>query len=191
MEKSFLPIDINGNKIQLKKLSVELAPIMFKYVDEDRDRLSFFLPWPPYIIKVEDEIEFIKNSSEKWDRYEAANFGIFRSVDNEYMGNIGVFNLDWKNESCEIGYWILGKFEGNGYMRESVMFLERELFNLGFNRIVIKCEDENGRSRAIPNSLNFVFEGKLRDFSKDNNRYVSLEVYSKLKKEYLNTIEGI
>ncbi len=158
---------------------------MFEYICEDRIRLSRFLPWPPYIKTVDDEIEFIKNSSYAWEKNESAQFGIYRNSDKEYLGNVSAFNFDWSNESCEIGYWILGKFEGRGHIRDSVKLLEKELYSIGFNRIIIMCDAENSRSKAIPKSLNYFFEGELREYKKANYKFVSLEVYSKLKSEYV------
>ena len=111
-------------------------------------------------------------------------FGVYRNTDNEFMGNIGVSNFDWNNESCEIGYWILGKFEGKGYMRDAVNVLEKELYEAGFNRIVILCESKNIRSKKIPMSLGYTLDGQLREYRKANEKFVSLEVYSKLAGEY-------
>lgn len=184
MDKKYLQAELIGDKIHLKKHDPKLAQQMFEYICEDRIRLSRFLPWPPYIKTVEDEIEFIRKSSDTWDKNEDAQFGIYRNSDREYLGNIGAFNFDWCNESCEIGYWILGKFEGRGYVRDSVKLLEKELFRIGFNRIAIMCEAENSRSKAIPISLAYSFEGKLREYKKTNDKFVSLEVYSKLKSKY-------
>lgn len=178
-----LPAAIRGDRVCLKKLEVHLARKMFDYIAEDRERLSRFLPWPIHIKTVDDEVDFINKSSEGWEKGELANFGIFRNEDDEYMGNVGVFNLDWKNESCEIGYWILGKFEGRGFVSEAVTLLERELFGAGMNRIVIMCEPGNERSRNIPRNLGYRLDGVLREFKKSNERYVSLEVYSKLRKD--------
>ena len=184
MEKKYLSEEIIGKNIHLKKLDEKLALQMFNYICEDRDRLSQFLPWPQYIKTVDDEIEFIRKSSDSWKSYENANFGIFRNEDEDYMGNIGIFNLDWENESCEIGYWILGKFEGMGYIRESLSIIETEIYRIGFNRIVIMCEKENNRSKNIPISLGYSFEGVLREYKKENDKYISREVYSKLKSDF-------
>lgn len=184
MDTRYFPAEIISERIHLTKLDEYLAPQMFNYICEDRERLSRFLPWPQFIKTVEDEIEFIRKSADAWEKHESANFGIFRNEDKEYMGNIGIFNLDLTNENCEIGYWILGKFEGKRYIRDSVRILEREIFAIGFNRIVIMCDDGNNRSKMIPKSLGYSFEGVLREYKKENDKYVNREVYSKLKREY-------
>lgn len=187
MEKRFLPKLIVAPRVSLKRLTIDLAQIMFEYIVEDRDRLSRFLPWPQFILTVNDEIDFVKRSDESWEKQEGASYGIFRNSDNEYMGNIGSFAHNWSNESCEIGYWILGKFEGHGYMSEAVTALEKTLFNTGFNRIVIRFDPQNKRSGSIPRRLNYFDEGTLRQAIKVDNTFRDLKVFSKIKAEVFKT----
>lgn len=183
MEKQYLPEIIVSSRVTLKKLHLDLADKMFRYVIEDKERLSVFLPWPQFITKVDDEIDYIKKSNESWEKYELAGFGIFRNDDDEFMGNVGVVNFHFANESAEIGYWILGKFEGHGYMSEAVKVLEENLYKLGFNRIVIRTDPENHRSSSIPKRLGYTHEGTLREVVKLNDSFRSLEVFSKLKSD--------
>ncbi len=185
MEKQYLPELINGERISLKKHEVHLAEKMFNYVVEDRERLSRFLPWPSLIKSVEDEIEFINQSNEEWANQSAAQYGIYRNSDDEYMGNVAAFSLDWDNCSCEIGYWILGTFEGKGYMSDAVRLIEKIFFGIGFNRIVIRFDPDNERSGSIPKRLNYKFEGTLREAIVVDGEHRNLEVYSKLKKEFV------
>jgi len=183
MNKKHLPEKIPSTRISLKKHNTTLAQKMYEYVMEDKERLSLFLPWPKFIKSVDDEVDFINTCNESWDKNESAHFGIFRNDDNEYMGNISSFAFNWASESCEIGYWILGKFEGQGYMSEAVVALENVLFNMGFNRIVIRFDPLNSKSGAIPKKLNYRREGSLREAIKVGDRFGDLEVYSKIKSD--------
>lgn len=183
MEKQFLPEVIKSTRITLKKHSKELAQQMFEYVVEDRERLSEFLPWPKLIQTVEDEITYIEESHKSWENHQSSSYGIFRNDDHEYLGNIEAFAYNWTNESCEIGYWILGKFEGQGYMSEAVLTLEDALFKTGFNRIVIRFNPVNDRSGSIPRRLGYVREGRLRQATNINGIFQDLEVFSKIKSD--------
>ncbi|OFZ62085.1 MAG: hypothetical protein A2577_08505, partial [Bdellovibrionales bacterium RIFOXYD1_FULL_36_51] len=190
MEEQFLPEYIQGERISLKKLYMDLATKMFQYVDQDRERLARFLPWPEFLKSVNDEINFINEANEAWKEKKGFHFGIFRNSDNEYMGNIGLFNVSWINCSLEMGYWILGKFEGNGYMTEAVMNLEKTLFEMGFNRLVIRFDPLNKKSGSIARRLNYVHEGTLREVVFESNNIRSLSVCSKLKSEYEKEKQG-
>lgn len=185
MDKQYLPEIIVAKRISLKRHHVDLGSKMFNYVLEDKDRLARFLPWANSINRVEDEIDFINKCNESWDKQESAQYGIFRNDSNEYMGNVGSFAFNWANESCEIGYWILGKFEGQGYMSEAVVALENALFKIGFNRIVIRFDPLNNKSGSIPKRLNYSYEGTLREAIKVGERFGHLEVYSKIKSDQI------
>lgn len=183
MEKRYLQESIEGKKVILKKYEIGLAQKMFEFICKDRERLSRYLPWAPHIKSVDDEIKFIEESLAAWKQYLSANYSIFSKFDMEYLGNVSAFNFDWTNESCEIGYWILGDYEGKGFIRDAVDMLENELLLVGFNRIVIMCEKENQRSGCIPKSLGYVLEGELRELKKYHDKFVTLEVYSKLRRD--------
>jgi ribosomal-protein-serine acetyltransferase len=184
MEKRHLPERIESTRIYLKKHSTDLAETMFQYVDEDRERLARFLPWAKLKKKVEDEVDYIKRSNDKWDHHEVYDYGIFSNDENTYMGNVGVHSISWANDRCEIGYWILGKFEGQGYVSEAVAALTNAAYEIGFNRAGIHCDPENIRSANIPKSLSFRFEARLTQNSKDQyGNYRDTLVFARLKSQ--------
>jgi RimJ/RimL family protein N-acetyltransferase len=184
MEKQYLTELIEGERVTLKRHSIDLAQKMYQYITDDKERLARFLPWPNNINSLEDETSFIRNCNESWDNYQGVHYGIFRNSDNEYMGNISAFSFIWSKCSCEIGYWILGKFEGKGYMSDAVKLLEKKLFATGFNRIIICFDPQNKRSGSIPRRLGYSFEGISREALKIGDTFNNLEVYSKLGSQY-------
>jgi len=186
IEKRYPPERINGPRISLLKHTLELAPKMFDYIAEDRERLAKFLPWPKHIASVDDEIKFIDVCNRSWVNFEGFQFGLFRNNDGEYLGNIGSFKTSWEHHFCEIGYWILGKFEGFGYMREATTCLEQQLRQMGFNRIVIRCDKNNERSKSIPRRLGYKLEGIERDGIMVNDLFCDIEVYSKINTDIKN-----
>lgn len=141
---------------------------MFRYVDEDRERLMRFLPWVKFTNSIQDETDYIKMTHEKWDRHELYDYGIFSKDGDIYMGNAGIHTIAWGSDRCEIGYWILGRFEGKGFMSEAVMALTNQAFEIGFNRVEIQCDPENVRSANVPRFLGFGFEAKLAQHTKDH-----------------------
>ena len=155
MKKFKFKEKLDGERIYLKKHDVTLAQTMFDYVDKDRERLSRFLAWVDFTKTVQDEINYIKHTHECWDNGNLFDYGIYRKDDDEYLGNCGVHTIRWDHDCCELGYWILGDFEGQGFMSESVRILERYLFSEGFNRVQIRCSDLNGRSENVPANKRF------------------------------------
>lgn len=163
---------------------MEMAATMFKYVARDRARLSRFLPWVPFIREVEDEKKYIESALEKWNNGTFFDYGVFDFKDNTYMGNIGIHNINWSDEHLEIGYWILGDFEGKGFISEAVLALEKVVFNLGFNRVEIRCDAANDRSASVPKRCGYQLEGKLREDSKNKDgTFRDSFIFAKIKKD--------
>lgn len=177
-------IRIESERIYLQKHDLKLAGIMFDYVDRDRKRLRKYLPWVDRVKSVDDEKKFIKNTLKEWKKYNLFDFGIFRQSDGAYMGNIGVHSIRWDRYSCELGYWILGDFEGYGYMTEAVKALESEMFKLGFNRVQIRCNNINKRSANVPRACGYIHEGTIREDGIDLGKFRDTMVFGKLKKEW-------
>lgn len=176
---------IETDRIYLQRHEIKLAEIMFKYVDKDRKRLRKYLPWVDDIKSVNEEINFIKGSRRDWKKYHLFEFGIFRKSDNIYMGNISVHNIKWNYHSCELGYWILGDFEGQGYMTEAVLALESEMFKLKFNRVEIRCDELNQRSANVPLACGYKHEGTIRQNEINNlGKFRSTMIFGKLRKEH-------
>ncbi len=169
MDKKNFPEEIVSERIVLRKHKLELAQTMFKYINRDRVRLGRFLPWVPFIREVEDEVKYIESTHEKWAQGAMFDFSLFRREDEMYMGNIGFHTICWENEHIEIGYWILGDFEGKGYVSEAVLALEKVAFDLGFQRIEIRCDLANKRSASVPQKCGYLQEGHFRKDSKDRD----------------------
>jgi ribosomal-protein-serine acetyltransferase len=129
----------------------------FKFTAVTDKIRSKFLNWIHLIKTVNDEKQFVRASHRGWREFKKFDFGIFRKSDGVYMGTIGLHSVRWDRYSCEIGYWILGDFEGKGYISEAVRVLEATFFKMGFNRIQICCNSNNKRSARVP----LVF-GKLK-----------------------------
>jgi ribosomal-protein-serine acetyltransferase len=183
MEKSLPAETIHGDGIILRKHRVDEAALMFQRVDADRERLQRFLPWVPYIQSEKDELSYILNSRGSWDNFQKFDFGLFHEASQAYLGNIGAFDFCWSSRRCEIGYWILGEYEGQGWVTKAVAALEAELFRMGMHRIQMQCSTENLRSSAIPRRLGYSFEGTRRDFALVNGRFHDLEIYAKIKEQ--------
>ncbi len=181
MHKVFLPETIFSDRITLKKHKVEIAELMFQFVDKDRERLREFLPWVGHTKTVQDEIDYIKMTHRKWDTFELFDFGIYRNDDAQYMGNAGIHTVAWDHDRCEIGYWILGDYEGKGYMSEAVLALEQVCFDLGFNRIEIRCSSRNRRSAKVPIRCGYRLEASLTQDSIELGSYRDTLIFGKIK----------
>lgn len=183
MDKKPLPERIEGARVILTKHSLENAVRMFAYVDRDRERLRKFLPWVDAVKSVDDEVAYIESTIDKWAAFDYFDFGIFRNADAVYLGNAGVHSIAWGDDRCEIGYWILGDFERQGYISDAVTLLEKACFATGFNRVEIRCSSLNARSANVPRRNGYTLDGMLRQDAVENGGYRDTLVFSKLRSD--------
>lgn len=180
MEKKTFPHKLENPKLVLKKHALDCAYDMYAEVDRDRERLRRFLPWVDHLKSVDNEIWYINECIKDWDQGRMFDFGMYTSA-GEYIGNIGVHTIQWQSDCCELGYWIVSSQEGKGYISSAVQLLETALFDLGFNRIEIRCDPENEKSASVPKRNGYTFEGILRQDTIFQGRYRDTVVYSKIK----------
>lgn len=179
--------ELRTDRITLKRhvFSVDLAKTIFSVVDSNRDHLSPWFIWMNNTSKVEDTVKFLLDSEREFKAGNKIEYGIY--FEDEFVGGIGIFNIDKFKKSAELGYWLSSDFTRKGIMSEAVALVERELFLVwGLNRIQIKCDVQNVASGGVAKKCGFVFEGTLRedDFSKFYDSFRSTHVFSKLKSDF-------
>ncbi len=181
MNPQHLPEIIKNQRITLKKHSLDLAALMFSFVDQDRLRLQNFLPWVNQTKSVQDEIEYIQVTHRNWEAFASYDFGIYRNHDDQYLGNIGIHTISWANNRCEIGYWILGIYQGQGFVSEAVILLENTCFEMGFHRLEIHCSSKNVKSMNVPKRCGYELEGTFKQDSIENGEYRDTHVFGKIQ----------
>ncbi|MBI2519698.1 MAG: GNAT family N-acetyltransferase [Bdellovibrio sp.] len=182
MEKKFPSVEMKTPRLILKRHQVSESHVMGQVVRQNFSRFALIFPWVHEHYSSDDALKFIEASLSQWDRAEMFDFSMY-DQQMEYLGNIGIHTIRWEHDRAEIGYWIKQEFEGLGYVTEAVSQLLRELFSLGFNRIEIRCDPENARSRKIPERLGMRLEGHFREHVFQQNAYRDTLVYALLRSE--------
>ena len=183
LKRTPLPDFLISPRVLLRRHETDFAALMYAAVDQDRARLGVFLPWVEQTKKLEDTIGYIKMAREKWDSGELFDYSMFLEKGGAYVGNIGIHTISWDHRRCEVGYWILGAYEGQGLMAEALRALERALFAVGFNRVEIHCSSANARSAGVPRRGGYRLEGQLRQDRIESNGYTDTLIFGKLSSE--------
>jgi len=176
-----------GKRIILKvtKPDITMANTMFKVINENRKHLRPWFPWERATKKVEDSLKYLFDKEDGVKAGTTVSYGIY--INNKYIGNIGIFDIDKNKKSAEIGYWLSSKFIRRGYTTEAVRVLEKEFFvNYGLNRIQIKCDERNIASSGVAKKCGYIFEGKLREdsYSEYFKDFRNTLVFSKIKSDF-------
>lgn len=152
-----------------------------KLVDNNREYLSKFLPW----VKTNDlekEEKFLADGLVKFGNGELFSYVIMKK--REIIGTIDLHNIDPKNNSGEIGYWLVESFQHQGIMTRAVKSLsETSAAVLGLHRIIIRADIENLASQKVAENAGFLYEGIHHEDLKMEDRYCDSKVYYYLFKD--------
>jgi len=174
----FIKID---NDLHLRRINLHDAVEVFELIDSDRDHLRTWLPFVDQTISSRNTRLFVEQLSKPHVREFVFNI----CYQDKITGLIGFKEIDTINKKIEIGYWITSPNQGKGLVSKSCSALIADAFmKLNMNRIQIKCGVGNTKSSNIPKRLGFTFEGIERSGEKHNNRFIDLEVYSLLRREW-------
>ena len=168
-------------ELYLRKISFNDADEVFALVDANRDYLGKWLPFVTSTKSVKNTLAFIDQLQKPYSR-EMVFTIIYHG---KIAGLIGFKDIDRANRKIEIGYWITAENEGNGIVtRCCKATIDMAFEKMKMNRVQIKCGVKNIRSINIPRRLGFQFEGVERAGEMHNNKFIDLEVYSMLKKDW-------
>lgn len=160
--------------------------IVNQAIRESIHELKAWLPFAQEIPTVEETEMNLREAHLHFSKRESFRFLIFHKETNDFIGVVSLQRINWDIPKGEIGYWLHTKYSGRGFMTEAVKALiDFGLNQIDFNRIEIRCESTNYRSRAIPEKLGFELEGILRneDLSADGHRLTDTCVYSVIKQK--------
>lgn len=109
---------------------------------------------------------------------------IVDTADDRLLGAIGINELDWEEERCELGYWTAREQRRRGVMSRALRLLSGWIFEtLPIERIAICADVENTPSRRVAERAGFSFEGILRSHTVIKGARRDMASYSLLRGE--------
>jgi ribosomal-protein-serine acetyltransferase len=154
-----------------------------KVVLENLEQLKLWMPWAKDDYSIDSAREFIKFNLTEYAK--SGSFSASIILEETFVGGVGFHNLDLKNKSAHVGYWLAKEAQGKGIMTRCCRVLLNYLFDdLGLNRVQINCNIENVKSRAIPERLGFKLEGIHRQVEWLNEEFRDWAIYAMLAEEW-------
>lgn len=172
-----------GSRIVLREYRKEDLVFMRKWCNDPEivDNLSDIFLFPHTLNGTEQYLNSILEGTT-----EQKGFIIADKNTEEYIGQIDLFRLDWKNRSAELGIVIgIKEHLGKGYGTEAIKLLQEFVFNrLNLNRLQLEVHDFNERAYKCYLKCGFKEEGRLREKIFIHGRYSDTIYMSILKREY-------
>jgi ribosomal-protein-serine acetyltransferase len=147
--------------LRLKQLEVSQAERVFNLIDQNREYLGKWLPFPDKTHEVNDSKSFIESMLN--DRANNQQYGYGIEFEGEIVGHTSLMHLK-DDKDPEIGYWIAQSASGKGITTKAVKALTAFGVNsLGLEHIIIRARPENIGSNKVAEKAGYEFIGQTDD----------------------------
>lgn len=167
--------------------STELRLIEERHAEEYyalciRNRGRFY--WLKDGYSLDDAKQFIRRDlAENFARNNGFQAGIWH--EGRLVGAVRFNDVDWRNRSTSLGWWVDEGSEGRGLVAKAVQVMIAHAFSeMRLNRLEAHCHAGNLRSRALAERLGFRHEGTLRGAEAKGDGFVDVAVYGLLASEW-------
>ncbi len=180
------PPIIETERLILRVPSVFDAPAVNAAQRESFAELHRWMKWADRPITLEETTAHARMASEFFGSSEDFALWAFLKGADEFVLACGLHHPDWEVPKFEVGYWCRTSRQGRGYVTEAVRALTRVGFEqLGANRMEIRCDERNGRSRRVAERAGYRLEAKLKNDSRAPDGLLrNTLIYALLPDEY-------
>ncbi|WP_264566031.1 GNAT family N-acetyltransferase [Flavobacterium sp. N3904] len=164
VNRNFTPFPIlTTERLTLRQLSIEDGQAIFA-LRSDAEINKYLGRQPSRTI--EDAIHFINKINDSIRKNDSIYWAITLTSSEIFVGTICLFDFSNEKNSCEIGYELMTKFQGQGIMKEAAEVVIDYAFQaLNVQKIVAFTHFENQNSTKLLAKLNFV---KSKETDKEN-----------------------
>jgi ribosomal-protein-serine acetyltransferase len=171
-----------SGKHRLRLLEESDSNELHALIDANRAYLSRWMPWAQEQTP-EQTLAFIRAT--RAQLADNNGFQVALTDRQRIVGILGFHGVDWMNRATSLGYWLAEAAQGRGAMTEAVSSLvDHALRGWHLNRVEIRADVTNLRSRALAERLGFREEGILRQAMWLGERYHDHVVYSMLTADW-------
>jgi ribosomal-protein-serine acetyltransferase len=172
------------DELALTFLQPDMATELYGLCQQNREYLSQWLPWVPFIQRRDDTATFIRHAIEGFARGDSLTTAI--EYQGELVGVIGYNRIDQSLGKVTLGYWLAERWQGNGIIGRACRALIHHAFEeMGMEKAEISAALDNEASRAVCERLGMRQEGIVRRAERLGDRVVDHALYGLLRDEWL------
>ena len=169
--------ELNTQRLLLRKVTREDTQAVFDNWASD-PKVSEYLTWHPHKTLADTE-KIVDFWLAEYEKPECRRYGIQRREDGVLMGMIDV--VGYHDGVPVIGYCSGQAFWGKGYMTEALLAVTEELFQAGYERILLEAVVENIGSNRVAQKAGFDMVGtRVTRLSRFKPYKVTLNTYIKM-----------
>lgn len=177
---------ILGDQVRLRAIEKEDLPFYAKWLNDPDVRRGLSLIMP---LSMAEEEEWFANMLKRSPYERPLAIEIQPDPQKDlwvFVGNCGLFEIDWQNRLAEVGIHIGEKSYWNQGFGSKVMrlMLKHGFENLNLHRIWLQVFENNQRALRAYEKAGFILEGKFREAKFIEGKYVDVMIMSMLQSEW-------
>lgn len=181
-----IPDAFETNRLRIRVPRAGDGPALNAAVIDSQDELRPWMPWAQDAPTLDESEEVARRARVQFLERSNIMLLLFLKGTDTLVGASGLHRINWDVPRFEIGYWRRTGLEGQGLITEAVRGITRFAFEtLGAQRVEIRMDSRNQRSRAVAERAGYTLEGTLRHDSRavDGGLRDTL-VFAMLREEY-------
>lgn len=155
INSNFTPFPVlTTDRLTLRQLSIDDQQNIFALRTDTA--INKYLDRPP-CKTMADAINFIRRVNDNIKKNNSVYWVITLTTTKTFAGTICLFGFSKKTNSCEIGFELMVKFQGQGIMKEAAeKVIDYAFETLQFQKIAALTHKENQPSIKLLTKLNFL-----------------------------------
>jgi ribosomal-protein-alanine N-acetyltransferase len=179
----FSPFPIlESERLRFRRLTDNDAPQILELRSDPK--IMEFIP-RPLLLDLEGALAHIKMINDNIDANTDINWAVTEKNNDKCIGIMGFFRTQPENFRTELGYMILPKYSGKGYVTEAVKEILDYAFNqLNFHSIEATIDSRHIKSERVLIKNGFSKEAHFKENFFYNNEFTDTVIYSLLKRNF-------
>jgi len=174
--------ELKTDRLLLRKFQLSDAPDVQRLAGAKEVAAGTFLPHPYGNGMAE---QWIADQEQAHEGGTAVSFAITLAGDATFIGSIGL-DMVQSHRHARLGYWLGAPYWNQGYATEAVRTVLRYGFmQLNLHRIYSPHFEGNAASGRVLQKVGMTYEGRMREHYIRFDRFVDLELYGMLKREFM------
>ena len=171
-------------RLRIRRMTMQDAADIYGY---SRDpEVARHVLWDAHR-SIGDSRAYLRYMLRRYRQRDPASWGIEWKETGEIIGTIGFMWIQSDNSAAEVGYSLARNYWNRGIMTEALKaVIDYGFGRLNLNRIEAQHETTNPASGAVMRKCGMVHEGTLRQRLYNKGRYVDVELYAILRKDYMS-----
>ena len=163
MQHRILPLPRVTQRLVLQPPLPENAAAIQEAIEESFTELHVWMDWAARLQSPEDTKAVLEQAHAKYESMEDFAVHAFLKDTGRFVLSAGLHPRNWGVPKFEIGYWCRTSMQGRGYVTEVVRELTAAAFgDMAANRVEIRCDSRNQRTRRVAERAGFRLEAELR-----------------------------